>query len=277
MIAAIEIVGHERYALLAMNPLLAYLETYFRTAFWQLHGIKGGIALLLLAVTFPRVTLFFALSLPFGPLAWAGWFFVPRLTMAIFATMLYWKTNPEICVLSWLAILVSGSEYDLERRILDKCLKAISERWDDIKPLIVLPAKALVLIAIALIAAWTLLKFILGIPATNAITVGILAIIACASSLYFLRQRAKHVYGIFEIVSALMLGGYSIWRAVNFRFVSLDDLRKQPDFFGIVLGLLSSVYIVVRGLDNIGADQLMKSLLVNLKSKLRELNEKFWD
>ena len=66
--------------------------------FWQNHGW-----LFLLGITiFPRLTMLFAVTMPFGFLAWAGWLFVPHLTVAVLATTFYWKTNPVLCVIAWL-------------------------------------------------------------------------------------------------------------------------------------------------------------------------------
>ena len=65
--------------------------------FWQVHGW-----LFLIAVTFfPRLTMLFAVSVPFGLLAWVGWLFVPHLTVAILATAFYWHTNPVLCIIAW--------------------------------------------------------------------------------------------------------------------------------------------------------------------------------
>ena len=50
--------------------------------FWQVHGWLFLIA----AAVFPRLTMLFAVSVPFGLLAWAGWLFVPHLTVAVLAT-----------------------------------------------------------------------------------------------------------------------------------------------------------------------------------------------
>jgi hypothetical protein len=65
--------------------------------YWQVHGW-----LFLIAVTiFPRLTMLFAVSVPFGFLAWAGWLFVPHLTVAVLATTYYWQTNPVLCTIAW--------------------------------------------------------------------------------------------------------------------------------------------------------------------------------
>jgi hypothetical protein len=69
--------------------------------FWQVHGWL----FLVCAAIFPRLTMLFAVSVPFGFLAWAGWLFFPHLTVAILATTYYWDTNPVLCVIAWLVAL----------------------------------------------------------------------------------------------------------------------------------------------------------------------------
>lgn len=70
--------------------------------FWQVHGW-----LFLVGVTlFPRLTMLFAVTAPFGILAWLGWLFVPHLTVAALATSYYWHTNPALCVIAWLVAVV---------------------------------------------------------------------------------------------------------------------------------------------------------------------------
>jgi hypothetical protein len=66
--------------------------------FWDVHGV----GFLLACVCFPRLTLLFGVATPFGPLAWIGWLFFPRLVIAILATNMYWDTNPVLCVLAWM-------------------------------------------------------------------------------------------------------------------------------------------------------------------------------
>ncbi len=69
--------------------------------YWQVHGV-----LFLIAATFvPRLTMLFAVSVPFGWLAWFGWLLAPHLTVAILATTYYWNTNPVLCVIAWFIAL----------------------------------------------------------------------------------------------------------------------------------------------------------------------------
>ena len=72
--------------------------------FWQVHGWL----FLLGATFFPRLTMLFAVTAPFGILAWLGWLFVPHVTVAVLATIYYWDTNPVLCVIAWL-VAVGGT------------------------------------------------------------------------------------------------------------------------------------------------------------------------
>jgi len=80
--------------------------------YWQVHGI-----LFLIFITFfPRLTMLFAVTIPFGWLAWLGWLFAPHLTVAILATQFYWQTNPILCIIAWFVALAgTGGEYKFVR------------------------------------------------------------------------------------------------------------------------------------------------------------------
>ncbi|MDP2668299.1 MAG: hypothetical protein Q8P07_00465 [bacterium] len=73
--------------------------------FWQIHGFW----FLVFIAIFPRLTMLFAVTLPFGWLAWVGWVFAPHLTVAILATTYYWHTNPVLCIIAWIVALVGTS------------------------------------------------------------------------------------------------------------------------------------------------------------------------
>lgn len=78
-----------------------------QTDFWQIHGIF----FLIFITFFPRLTMLFAVTVPFGIFAWIGWLFAPHLTVAILATQYYWQTNPILCILSWFVALAgTGGE-----------------------------------------------------------------------------------------------------------------------------------------------------------------------
>lgn len=75
--------------------------------FWDVHGV---VFLVCLAV-FPRLTLLFSSVATGGFFWWLGWFFTPRLLVAILATLHYVDTNWILVLLSWLwAILFELGE-----------------------------------------------------------------------------------------------------------------------------------------------------------------------
>jgi hypothetical protein len=65
--------------------------------FWQVHGFLFIIFMFF----FPRLTLLFSSVISGGLLWWLGWFFAPRLLVAILATNVYWNTNPVLVVFTW--------------------------------------------------------------------------------------------------------------------------------------------------------------------------------
>jgi hypothetical protein len=67
--------------------------------FWDIHGIWFIFFMFL----FPRLTMLFTgIFMAFmSPLFFIGWLIVPRLTVAILASMIYFETNPVLCVLAW--------------------------------------------------------------------------------------------------------------------------------------------------------------------------------
>jgi len=68
--------------------------------FWDIHGFF----FIFFMFSLPRLTMIFATSvlLIYGPLSWVGWFLMPRMTVAIIGTTIYWDTNPVLCVFTWL-------------------------------------------------------------------------------------------------------------------------------------------------------------------------------
>jgi hypothetical protein len=80
--------------------------------FWQEHDVVLGIVFLIFITFFPRITMRFAVAIPFGWGAWVGWLFVPHITVAVYATKLYWQTNPVLCVIGWFVAVV-GTIYNI--------------------------------------------------------------------------------------------------------------------------------------------------------------------
>jgi TRAP-type uncharacterized transport system fused permease subunit len=76
--------------------------------------------------------------------------------------------------------------------------------------------------------------------------IGILVVFVCGYGLYFLRQKRRAVYGLVEIIFAII----STWFAIN----SIED---KPDIT-TWLALAGAIYLTVRGLDNflLGKEEL---------------------
>jgi hypothetical protein len=85
---------------------------------------KHGWIFLFSIAIFPRLTLFisgFVLgSIEFGGFIWwLGFFFAPRILVAILATVSYWTTNPMLVVFAWLIALggESSEKFAISRKM----------------------------------------------------------------------------------------------------------------------------------------------------------------
>ena len=81
--------------------------------FWAVHGIW----FIVFMAFFPRLTML-ATGIFLGwmsPLFFIGWLLLPRFTVAILATTVYWHTNPILCTFAWLWAL--GGEREEKRRV----------------------------------------------------------------------------------------------------------------------------------------------------------------
>lgn len=77
--------------------------TFGTIDFWDNHGVF----FLFFITLFPRLTLLFS-SVPFGGLLWwLGFFFAPRILVAVLASIAYWQTNPILVVIAWF-VAISG-------------------------------------------------------------------------------------------------------------------------------------------------------------------------
>ena len=84
----------------ALSSQLLKLE-FGQSNYWDHHGIF----FLFFVALFPRLTLLFS-SVPFGGfLWWLGFFFAPRLLVAVLATLAYWHANPILVMIAWLVAL----------------------------------------------------------------------------------------------------------------------------------------------------------------------------
>jgi hypothetical protein len=108
-------------ALLIFLGLLAatsLMVEFFGTPFGTVDFFKNHSYLFLFFITlFPRLTLLFSNVAFGGVFWWIGFLFVPRLLVAVLATVAYFKTNPVLVVISWMVAL-SGEV--LEKRTIGK-------------------------------------------------------------------------------------------------------------------------------------------------------------
>lgn len=88
--------------------------------FWDVHGLFFGLFFLFFITILPRFTMFFFTVFGSGFIYWIGWFFIPRITCAIIATILYYPNNQFLLVLAW--ILAIFGEF-LEKIKLKEKLK----------------------------------------------------------------------------------------------------------------------------------------------------------
>lgn len=66
--------------------------------FWDHHSLWFLLAMLF----FPRLTMLFATTVGGGFFYWLGWLFIPRLTVAIIATFLFYEHNTVLLVFTWM-------------------------------------------------------------------------------------------------------------------------------------------------------------------------------
>ena len=93
---------------LAGNPI-----EFQDSVYWDHHGFF----FLVFITLFPRLTLLFS-SVPFGGFAWwLGFFFAPRILVAILATIHFWNNNPVLVMISWVVALSGETS---EKRVITK-------------------------------------------------------------------------------------------------------------------------------------------------------------
>jgi uncharacterized membrane protein YGL010W len=80
--------------------------------FWNSHGLL----FIFLMFWFPRLTMLLATTVGGGFLYWVGWLLMPRLTVAIIATILYHEHNVALLVCTWIwAFAGEGAEKTVVR------------------------------------------------------------------------------------------------------------------------------------------------------------------
>lgn len=90
----------------AVSILTSAFQVEFGTQnFWDRRGLFLGFFFLVFITFFPRLTLIFS-SVPFGGfLWWLGFFFAPRILVAVLATVNYWNANPILVAIAWLVAI----------------------------------------------------------------------------------------------------------------------------------------------------------------------------
>lgn len=100
-------------ALIGLLTLVGYPIHFEDSNYWEYHGVFFLISVTL----FPRLTLLFS-SVPFGGFGWwLGFFFAPRILVAVLATIHFWKNNPVLVVISWVVALSGETN---EKRVITK-------------------------------------------------------------------------------------------------------------------------------------------------------------
>lgn len=99
------------------------------------------------------------------------------------------------------------------------------------------------------------LRYVLSFMSAKVLTMsiavlGAVVVPTAGYLLYLLRQRTRSLYGAMEIASGVFLAYYTIQKTIG-DTVSLTTLSSSQMIVTLT-ALLSSVYIAVRGLDNIG-------------------------
>lgn len=65
--------------------------------FFAAHVEYAWFFLIMIAV-FPRLTMLFAVLVPFTPVMWFGWIILPEVLVAVLAYQMYWLTNPDLVI-----------------------------------------------------------------------------------------------------------------------------------------------------------------------------------
>jgi hypothetical protein len=112
----------------AYTLLYNYTDVVFGDAdFFSKHGWLFLFSIAL----FPRLTMFvsgfFFNSIEFGGLIWwLGFFFAPRILVALLATLSYWHSNKLLVIFSWLIALGGESS---EKFIISRRMKNAPQRF----------------------------------------------------------------------------------------------------------------------------------------------------
>ena len=121
------------FIFLAITGASTLLYNYTDITFGKIDFFtKHGWIFLISIALFPRLTLFISGfmvgSIEFGGLVWwLGFFFAPRLLIAMLATVAYWNTNQILVILAWLIALGGESS---EKFILTKKMRSAPQKYN---------------------------------------------------------------------------------------------------------------------------------------------------
>lgn len=101
------------------------------------------------------------------------------------------------------------------------------------------------------LVCWCTSWIIGAVNSSDAVSVCIFSILLTGLILYGLHCGARLWYGLLEITSALFIGWFTVTHSYHVRHMTFAQFTRSPNSLSVVLGLVSSVYIVVRGLDNV--------------------------
>lgn len=119
---------------LAITGASTLLYNYTDMSFGSIDFFtKHGWIFLFSIALFPRLTLLVSgllfNTIEFGGLFWwLGFFFAPRILVALLATVAYWQTNQVLVILSWLIALGGESS---EKIIIKRKMKSAPNRFSD--------------------------------------------------------------------------------------------------------------------------------------------------
>ena len=108
------------FAIIAITGAVALLMQYSDVElgsenYWD----HRGVFFLFFVTLFPRLTLLFSSVALGGVFWWLGFIFVPRILVAVLATLAYWDANPILVLISWLVALSgeSSEKYLIRDRV----------------------------------------------------------------------------------------------------------------------------------------------------------------
>lgn len=71
-------------------------------------------------------------------------------------------------------------------------------------------------------------------------------------ALYTYREFFRKLYGAFEVLVGLAMAAFSVWYASGRQIVDTRTFLSSEASLAVLLGFISAIFIVVRGLDNMG-------------------------